>query len=74
MGVLDELERLGLAARDADPENRRRNIVLITGDGSKQLRALDKVVDDVQERVLAPLSQNERSQLTRLLRKLADAG
>jgi hypothetical protein len=31
------------------------------------------VVDEIQERVLAPLSQNERRQLTKLLRKLADA-
>jgi hypothetical protein len=34
---------------------------------------LDHVVDEIQERVLAPLSQNERRQLTKLLRKLADA-
>lgn len=72
--VLGELERLGLAARKVDPENRRRNIVSITKAGSRQLRALDEVVDDVQERVLAPLSQNERRQLIRLLRKLAGAG
>jgi DNA-binding MarR family transcriptional regulator len=57
-----------------DPENRRRNIVSITKAGNKRLGALDKMVDEVQERVLAPLSENERRQLTRLLRKLADAG
>jgi len=34
---------------------------------------LDPVIDEIQERVLAPLSQNERTQLTKLLRKLADA-
>jgi DNA-binding MarR family transcriptional regulator len=32
------------------------------------------VLDEIQERVLAPLSQDERRQLTELLRKLADAG
>jgi hypothetical protein len=36
-------------------------------------RALDKVIDEIQQRVLAPPSQNERRQLTKLLRKLAEA-
>jgi DNA-binding MarR family transcriptional regulator len=72
--VLSELERLGLIERTVNPSNRRRNIVSITPAGSKQLRALDHVVDEIQEQVLAPLSQNERRQLTKLLRKLADAG
>jgi len=59
--------------RRVNPSNRRRNIVSITPAGSEQLRALDHMVDEIQERVLAPLSQNERRQLTKLLRKLADA-
>ena len=74
VAVLTELERRGLVQRSADPSNRRRNIVSITPAGSKQLRALDEVLDQIQERVLAPLSQNERRQLTKLLRKLGDAG
>jgi MarR family transcriptional regulator, lower aerobic nicotinate degradation pathway regulator len=72
--VLGELERLGLIQRTVDPDNRRRNIVSITPAGSEQLRALDRVIDEVQDRVLAPLSQNERRQLTTLLRRLVDAG
>jgi MarR family transcriptional regulator, lower aerobic nicotinate degradation pathway regulator len=72
--VLGELERLGLIERTVNPSNRRRNIVSITPAGSKQLRALDHVVDEIQEQVLAPLSQTERRQLTKLLRKLADSG
>jgi MarR family transcriptional regulator, lower aerobic nicotinate degradation pathway regulator len=71
--VLGELERRGLIERTADPNNQRRNIVSITRAGSRQLRALDRVIDEVQDRVLAPLSQNERRQLTKLLRSLVDA-
>jgi MarR family transcriptional regulator, lower aerobic nicotinate degradation pathway regulator len=70
---LGELERLGLIERTVNPNNRRRNIVSITAAGRKQLRTLDQVIDEIQERVLPPLSQNERRQLTKLLRKLADA-
>ena len=73
VAMVSELERRGLIERNADPSNRRRNIVSITQAGSKQLRALDKVLDEVQERALAPLSQSERRQLTKLLHKLADA-
>jgi MarR family transcriptional regulator, lower aerobic nicotinate degradation pathway regulator len=74
VAILGDLERLGLAERTVDPTNRRRNIVSITRAGSAQLKALDEVIDQVQERVLAPLSPNERRQLTKLLRKLVDSG
>jgi DNA-binding MarR family transcriptional regulator len=74
VALLAELERLRLVERTVNPSNRRRNIVEITPAGSKRLRALDQVVDDIQEQVLAPLSPGERRQLTTLLRKLADAG
>jgi DNA-binding MarR family transcriptional regulator len=74
VAVLGELERFGLVERTVNPDNRRRNIVSITPAGGKQLQALDRVVDEIQERVLAPLSQDERRELTKLLRKLADAG
>jgi DNA-binding MarR family transcriptional regulator len=70
---LGELERRGLIERTVNPDNRRRNVVSITSAGSEQLRALDNVIDEIQERVLAPLSESERRQLTRLLRKLAAA-
>lgn len=69
--ILGDLERLGLTERSVDPSNRRRNIVTITSAGRAQLGALDSVIDEVQERVLEPLSAPERRQLTKLLRKLS---
>jgi MarR family transcriptional regulator, lower aerobic nicotinate degradation pathway regulator len=74
VNVLTELERRDLVQRTVDPTNRRRNIVTITPAGRKQLRALDDVLDAVQERVLEPLTPTERRQLTKLLRKLPDSG
>lgn len=71
--ALGELERRGLIERTVDPANRRRNIVTITRTGRRQLRTLDRVIDEIQARVLAPLSQGERRQLTKLLRKLLEA-
>jgi MarR family transcriptional regulator, lower aerobic nicotinate degradation pathway regulator len=70
--MLAELEQLGLVERTLDPTNRRRNIVAITQAGSNQLMALGDVLDEIQERVLAPLSPSERRQLTKLLHKLSD--
>jgi len=70
--MLAELEQLGLVARTVDPSNRRRNIVAITPAGSDQLTTLDDVLEEIQQQVLAPLSPNERRQLTKLLHKLSD--
>jgi MarR family transcriptional regulator, lower aerobic nicotinate degradation pathway regulator len=71
--ILGELEQRRLIKRTVDPDNRRRNIVSITSAGRKQLRVLDEVIDEIQERVLSPLSPRERSQLTKLLHKLLES-
>lgn len=72
VGVLADLEQAGLVERAVDPTNRRRNIVTLTRAGKKQLKALDRVVDQAQERVMEPLSPSERTRLLQLLRRLQD--
>jgi DNA-binding MarR family transcriptional regulator len=57
-----------------NPRTWLSDIVTITPAGRKQLRALDNVIDAVQERVLEPLTRTERRQLTKLLRKLTTTG
>jgi DNA-binding MarR family transcriptional regulator len=74
VALLTELEQLGLVERTVDPGNRRRNIVTITRAGGRQLRALDSLIDGIQQELLAPLTEPERRQLTKLLRKLAELG
>lgn len=71
VATLDELAAAGLAARAPDPVDRRRNIVAITTQGVRVLRRLDAVLTDVQDRVLEPLTERERSTLLRLLAKLS---
>jgi DNA-binding MarR family transcriptional regulator len=68
--VLAELETRGLVARHADPEHKRRNVVTITKPGSRTLGALDRVIDEVQERFLAQLKPAERRQFIALLHRL----
>jgi len=68
--ALAELETRGLVARQVDPEHKRRNIVTITKPGSRTLRSLDRVIDEVQERFLAQLKPAERRQFIALLHRL----
>jgi MarR family transcriptional regulator, lower aerobic nicotinate degradation pathway regulator len=68
VAVLDKLQELGLATREPDPADRRRNIVAITPAGSKQLHQLDAVIADIETRLLSPLPPSEREQFMRLLR------
>lgn len=74
VATLDDLVASGLARRDPDPTDRRRNLVTLTRKGGRTLDRLDRVLDGVQEEVLAPLTPAERTTLVRLLRKLAPDG
>jgi DNA-binding MarR family transcriptional regulator len=67
---LNDLVASGLAQRERDPADRRRNTVTITTPGADMLERMDAVLDDVQDAVLAPLTPNERRTFVRLLAKL----
>jgi len=66
-----DLEERGLVRRDVNQDDRRRNIVSITAAGVQRLEALETIVDEVQERLLAPLSESERRQFVALMRRIA---
>ncbi|BDM69723.1 hypothetical protein HEK616_32100 [Streptomyces nigrescens] len=72
VGVLNELTERDLVERAPDPDDRRRNIITISAQGRRRLRRLDKVLDDLHDELLAPLSPAERDQLVRLLIRLLD--
>ena len=69
--ALVDLEELGLVRRDVNQADRRRNVVSLTHAGASHLEALDSVVDEVQNRLLAPLSEDERRQFITLMRRVA---
>ncbi|HVK23265.1 MAG TPA: MarR family transcriptional regulator [Actinokineospora sp.] len=71
-GAVADLLDQGWVDRAADPLDRRRNIVRLTKAGTKQLKALDRVIGDAQDALLEPLSSAERAQLNELLTRLAD--
>lgn len=70
VAALNDLVSGGLARREPDMADRRRNIVTITKRGASALERLDAVLDDVQDAVLEPLTPNERKTFVRLLAKL----
>jgi DNA-binding MarR family transcriptional regulator len=69
--ALVDLEARGLVRRAVNHEDRRRNVVSITEAGMSHLEVLDDVVSEVQDRLLAPLSQEERQQFVTLTRRIA---
>ena len=71
VATLNELVQRGLAQREPDLSDRRRNVVTLTKRGGDTLERLDALLDDVQDAVLAPLTSAERETLVRLLAKLA---
>lgn len=71
VATLNDLVSKGLAKREPDARDGRRNVVTITKRGAGVLERLDRVLDDVQESLLASLTPAERKTLVRLLAKLA---
>jgi MarR family transcriptional regulator, lower aerobic nicotinate degradation pathway regulator len=70
--VLTRLEKRGLVRRRTSPKDRRSKLVEITASGRRLVvRALPSVIA-VQDKLLAPLSARERSQLIAILSKVAD--
>jgi DNA-binding MarR family transcriptional regulator len=72
VATVNELVDQGLVERTPDPTDRRRNVVTITPAGRRQLRKLDRLLGKVQDRLLAPLSADERRQLIHLLTRVVD--
>jgi len=71
-GAIDALFEAGFVHREPDPSDRRRNIVAVTKPGRTELRRLDAVLDAVQEKFLAPLTDSERQVFRGLVARLAD--
>ncbi|MBQ0863839.1 MarR family winged helix-turn-helix transcriptional regulator [Streptomyces smyrnaeus] len=72
VGVLKELAERDLVERVPDPDDRRRNVITISARGRRRLRHLDKILDDLHDELLAPLSTAERDQFLQLLTRLLD--
>ena len=70
--VVKKLEERGLVTRQRNPEDRRAMLVTLTREGERLRHAAEPSVAEVQEEILAPLAEDERKTLCRLLQTLAD--
>lgn len=73
VAVINELAEQGHVEREADPADRRRNVISMTVRGRGHLGRLDRLVDEAQEELLAPLSPAERALFTAMLRALVES-
>lgn len=67
VSVLDDLERGGMVRRERDPRDRRRYAVTLTPAGRDRLARRLAVSRELDARLLAPLTDDERAQLHQLL-------
>lgn len=70
VSVLNTLEREGMARRQPDPADSRRNEVHLTKAGQASLYEMDDRVSAAQHELLLELSPAEQDQLAHLLRRL----
>jgi DNA-binding MarR family transcriptional regulator len=73
VGYIDQIQRHGLAHRERDPDDRRRQRIALTPAGTRLVRHLTKVATASQDGLLVGLSEAERDTLTDLLRRVVTA-
>jgi MarR family transcriptional regulator, lower aerobic nicotinate degradation pathway regulator len=70
VGDINELSERHLVERVPDHTDRRRNLVTLTASGRRHLRKLDKLLAEVQDDLLVPLTPDERELLVDLLSRV----
>ena len=68
VATINELTAQGFVVRAPDPADRRRNAVTLTDEGRRHLERLDLLIADSEAEFLAPLSEADRAELTRILK------
>jgi DNA-binding MarR family transcriptional regulator len=72
VSLVDDLQRLGLAERRPDPQDRRNRIVVLTAAGRALLKESEQDGARVTDDLLAPLDAREREALHALLLRIAE--
>lgn len=70
VAVIDSLEQQGFVTRERNPADRRRYAVQLTPAGWRELQAVERRSQRLQDEFLAPLAEPERQTLRELLMKL----
>ena len=70
VALIDDLEQRGLVVRKRHPRDRRAFLICPTDAGRAAKETAVAILDEQQRRFLAPLTQQERIQLSELLNRL----
>ncbi len=73
VGMLNHLQEAGLVLRAPDPDDRRKNAVTVTPEGTDVLARCAALAEAANAEFLAPLSPAERELLMSLLTRLHEA-
>ncbi|MCR8726488.1 MarR family winged helix-turn-helix transcriptional regulator [Frigidibacter sp. ROC022] len=71
--VIRRLERRGLVQRESSVLDRRAKLVRITEQGKEFVARVRPMMARAQERLLSPLTDDERAEFYRLINRLVDA-
>ncbi|MCX5062602.1 MULTISPECIES: MarR family winged helix-turn-helix transcriptional regulator [unclassified Streptomyces] len=71
VGILNDLQSAGLAVREPDPADRRKNAVSLTEPGARLLKRCERAARTANDELLAPLSAAERDQFMDLLIRIS---
>lgn len=71
VALIDDLEHRGLVERRDHPSDRRSHALFLTAKGRDALNAIGRVAREHQAGLCAALSDDERTQLAQLLRRIA---
>ncbi|WP_208950523.1 MarR family winged helix-turn-helix transcriptional regulator [Rahnella sp. ChDrAdgB13] len=70
--MLSRLESRGLLIREADPADKRRRFITLTGEGKAVLAKTQPLGQQVDTEFLARLSPDDQQQLVRLLKTMME--
>ncbi|MFF1374545.1 MarR family winged helix-turn-helix transcriptional regulator [Streptomyces virginiae] len=73
VGMLNHLQEAGLVLRTPDPDDRRKNAVTVTPEGTAVLARCAALAEVANAEFLAPLAPPEREHLVALLIRLHEA-
>lgn len=73
VGILNHLQQMGLVLRTPDPADRRKNAVTVTPEAMAVLARCGALAEAANTELLAPLTQDEQTQLMALLTRVHEA-
>jgi DNA-binding MarR family transcriptional regulator len=71
VALIDDLEDKGLVQRQQDPDDRRKNVVVLTDTGRTTLKQATAATREAERRLLGSLSDDESAMLKRALQAIA---